>query len=48
MVGSGKLAEQIRSMFGVFRQKLGFRDLPPLDCGQFQPATPRGGQLRLF
>lgn len=48
MVGSGKLAEQIRSMFGVFRQKLGFCDLPRLECGRFQPATPPGGQLRLF
>jgi DNA repair photolyase len=48
MRGTGELAEQIRSMFSLFRQKFGFRDLPPLDCQQFRPAVPRGGQLRLF
>jgi DNA repair photolyase len=48
MVGTGEMAEQIRSMFGVFRQKFGFSDLPPLDCGQFQPPRVRTGQLRLF
>jgi DNA repair photolyase len=48
MVGSGEVADQIRSMFQVFRQKLGFGDLPELDSSQFKPPTPRSGQLRLF
>lgn len=48
MVGTGEIADQIKSMFGVFRQKLGFTDLPPLDSSQFEPAVPRNGQLRLF
>ncbi|MFO0870429.1 MAG: PA0069 family radical SAM protein [Pirellulales bacterium] len=48
MVGTGELADQIQSLFRVFRQRLGFTDLPPLDASQFQPAVPRSGQLRLF
>lgn len=48
MVGSGEIADQIRSMFRVFRQKLGFTDLPTLDSSQFIPPTPPNGQLRLF
>jgi DNA repair photolyase len=48
MVGTGEIAEQIKAMFQVVRRKLEFRDLPPLDCEQFRPATPRSGQLRLF
>ena len=47
MVGQGPLAEQIAAMFALFRQKLGFAPLPPLDFEQFQPPTPRTGQLRL-
>jgi len=48
MVGSGEIAEQIKSMFSVFRHKFGFTDLPPLDSAQFQPAIARTGQRRLF
>lgn len=48
MVGSGEIAEQIKSMFSVFRHKFGFTDLPPLDSAQFQPAIARSGQRRLF
>lgn len=48
MRGTGPIAEQFATMFGVFRQKLGFSDLPPLDSSQFQPPTPANGQLRLF
>jgi hypothetical protein len=48
MTGTGEITEQIQSMFRVFRQKLGFAELPPLDCDQFMPAQPRSGQLRLF
>ncbi len=48
MVGSGVIADQIQSMFRVFRQKYGFADLPPLDPGQFVPPRPQHGQLRLF
>ena len=48
MVGTGEIADQIRSMFQVFRQKYGFENLPELDCNQFRPPTPRNGQLRLF
>ena len=48
MKGSGEIAEQIRSLFQVFRQKLGFAHLPELDTSQFQPPKPKGGQLTLF
>lgn len=48
MVGKGEIADQIKSLFAACRKKLGFGDLPPLDCNQFQPATPRSGQQRLF
>lgn len=49
MVGSGPIAEQIRSLFRVFIQKFELdRPLPPLDFSQFRPATPQSGQLRLF
>jgi DNA repair photolyase len=47
-IGSGPIAEQIATMFQVFRHKHGFTDLPPLDCEQFVPPTIPGGQLRLF
>lgn len=48
MVGTGEIAEQIRSIFRVFRLKLGFHDLPDLDSSQFVPPKPASGQLRLF
>lgn len=49
MVGSGEIAEQIKKMFRVFRQKYGLdRKLPPYNCSLFQPPTPSSGQRRLF
>lgn len=48
MVGTGEIADQIKGMFRVFRQKFGFGNLPPLDSSQFQPPVPQSGQLRLF
>lgn len=48
MVGTGEIAEQIKSMFSIFRQKFGFSDLPPLDCQKFRPPLAKGGQRRLF
>ncbi|MCG6156640.1 PA0069 family radical SAM protein [Rubinisphaera margarita] len=48
MVGSGEIANQIRTMFQVFRQKYGFSNLPELDVTQFVPPQPSSGQLRLF
>ena len=48
MRGTGPIAEQIRSLFQVCRGKLGFTDLPPLDCSQFEPPRDFDPQLRLF
>lgn len=48
LVGTGEIADQIRAMFKVFRQKHGFADLPALDTSRFVPPTPRNGQMRLF
>ncbi len=45
---TGEIADQIRSMFHVFRTKLSFQSLPELDATQFEPPTPKSGQLRLF
>ena len=49
LVGSGQIAEQVRTMFHIFTQKYELnRSLPPHDFSQFRPATPRPGQRRLF
>ena len=48
MVGTGVLAEQIRTMFTVFRKQLGFGDLPPLACDLFRPPPDKNGQQLLF
>jgi DNA repair photolyase len=49
MVGSGELAEQVRKMFQVFKQKFELDGaLPEYDYNQFRHARPRSGQLRLF
>ena len=48
MTGSGEIADQIRSMFNVFRKKHGFRDLPKLVTDAFNPPTPNCGQMSLF
>jgi len=44
LVGSGAVAEQVRKMFPVFRQKFGLEgDLPELDFSRFSPPVPRSG-----
>lgn len=48
MKGTGEVAEQIRNLFQVFRQKLGFAKLPPLDASQFIPPASASGQMSLF
>lgn len=49
MVGTGPIADQVRSLFQVFAKKLRLdRTLPAYDFTQFRPAKPRSGQLRLF
>ncbi len=49
MVGTGTIADQIRQMFGLFKQKLGLdRKLPPQNCSSFRPPVPSSGQRRLF
>lgn len=49
MVGSGVLADQIKQMFMVFRDKLGMGEkLPAVDTSLFTPPLPKTGQLRLF
>lgn len=49
MAGTGEIAEQVRKLFQVFKQKYGLdRKLPDRDFSQFRPPVPRSGQLRLF
>ncbi|MCA9128589.1 MAG: PA0069 family radical SAM protein [Planctomycetales bacterium] len=49
MVGSGVVAEQIRSTFRVFRHKYGLnREMPAYNCDLFRPPLPDSGQLPLF
>lgn len=49
MSGSGEIADQIRNLFRLFRQKHGLNQpLPEQDCSQFEPPLPRSGQMRLF
>jgi hypothetical protein len=48
MTGSGEIADQIRSMFNVFRKKHGFKDLPKLVTDHFRAPTPKNGQMSLF
>lgn len=49
MVGEGQIAEQIKTLFRVFRQKHGLDgQMPEQRCDLFQPPTPKSGQLRLF
>jgi hypothetical protein len=48
MMGSGERAEQIASLFRLFRKKYGLDGLPPLDGSKFEPPRPKSGQLRLF
>lgn len=48
MTGSGPMAEYLRAMFRLFRNKHGFGELPKLDASQFIPPASRGGQMHLF
>jgi DNA repair photolyase len=49
MVGRGVLAEQIRNLHRIFRQKFDLdRDMPPYNCELFRAPRPKTGQLRLF
>ncbi len=49
MVGSGEIAEQIRNLFRLFKQKYSLDGgLPPHDCSRFRSPTARCGQMRLF
>lgn len=49
MVGEGEIAEQIRSLFQVFKEKLGLNQrLADQDCSLFRHPVPASGQLRLF
>jgi DNA repair photolyase len=49
MVGEGEIAEQIRTMFHLFRNKQGLdKRMEPLDCSQFRPPPNSTGQMQLF
>jgi hypothetical protein len=49
MVGEGELADQIKTMFRVFRQKYALdAKMPPLGCGKFVAPQSASGQLQLF
>lgn len=49
MSGQGVFSDQVRSMFELFRRKLGYQDdLPARDSSQFQAPIAESGQLRLF
>ncbi len=49
MVGSGEIADQIKTVFTVFQRKYGLdKRLPPQDCQLFRPPRRSSGQLRLF
>lgn len=49
MVGSGKIADQIRSMFQVFRHQQGLDSaMPSLDCSRFRAPDNPSGQMSLF
>jgi DNA repair photolyase len=46
--GTGELADQIGKMFRLFRDRVGFEGLTPLDATRFRPPPGGFGQLRLF
>ncbi|MEZ6131430.1 MAG: PA0069 family radical SAM protein [Planctomycetaceae bacterium] len=49
MTGTGAIADQIRTMFRLFRKRFRMdKGLPPHDCSQFRPPNSQCGQLRLF
>ncbi|MGV3484695.1 MAG: PA0069 family radical SAM protein [Planctomycetaceae bacterium] len=49
MVGKGLIADQIQSMFRVFRRKHGLdHHMPPYNYDLFQAPAAKSGQMRLF
>lgn len=48
MVGTGKIADQVSSLYEVFRNKLQFPGLPPLACDKFAVPGKVDAQRRLF
>lgn len=49
MTGTGEIADQIRTMFDLFRRKQGLEtEMPRLDCDSFVAPEPLSGQMRLF
>ncbi|TWT55468.1 Radical SAM superfamily protein [Thalassoglobus neptunius] len=49
MTGTGLMADQIRKMFRLFRQKHGLdAEMPSYKCDLFRPPDPKSGQMRLF
>ena len=48
MVGTGQIADQIHSLFQLFRLKYDFKNLPALDVNQFKSPLLQSRQLRLF
>ncbi len=49
MVGTGEIAEQIKTMFRIFRRKYELdQKMPPQNCELFRPPIPKSGQRRLF
>lgn len=49
MVGRGEIADQIKKLFRVFRQRHGLDGkMPPQDCDLFRPPKATSGQQRLF
>ena len=49
MVGTGVIANQIRTLFKMFQNKLGLdQQLPPYNCDDFQRPILDPDQLRLF
>ncbi|MEQ8211878.1 MAG: PA0069 family radical SAM protein [Lacipirellulaceae bacterium] len=48
MTGTGERAKQVGELFGVFREQLGYKRLPPLDTSQFVRPEKDVRQARLF
>lgn len=49
MIGEGEIAEKIRQMFHLFRERHGLlAKLSPLDCERFERPEDRSAQMRLF
>ncbi len=49
MAGTGEIADQIKTMFRLFKKKLGLdQKLPPHNCDLFEPPVPKSGQQWLF